>query len=102
MDDPVAKLMHMGKETCKKLADLAAAAEQANMELDLEQHLACVEKVRGGGEVLYSTSRGVGLAAVLGIGCTCTRKPSCSSEKGVKRRWCLQCLNSELGNGGEG
>ena len=48
MDDPVAKLMHMGKETCKKLADLAAAAEQASMELELEPHLACVEKVGRG------------------------------------------------------
>lgn len=45
MDDPVAKLMHMGKETCRKLADLHTAAQQASMELDLEQHLACVEKV---------------------------------------------------------
>lgn len=47
MDDPVAKLMHMGKETCRKLADLHTAAQQASMELDLEQHLACVEKVSG-------------------------------------------------------
>lgn len=46
MDDPVAKLMHMGKETCRKLADLHTAAQQANVELDLEPELSCVEKVR--------------------------------------------------------
>lgn len=45
MDDPVAKLMHMGKETCRKLADLHTAAQQANVELDLEPELSCVEKV---------------------------------------------------------
>jgi hypothetical protein len=45
VDDPVAKLMHMGKETCRKLADLHTAAQQANMELDLEPQLACVDKV---------------------------------------------------------
>lgn len=45
VDDSVAKLMHMGRETCRKLADLHSAAQQANMELDLDEHLACVEKV---------------------------------------------------------
>jgi hypothetical protein len=45
VDDPVAKLMHMGRETCRKLSDLHSAAQQANMELDLDEDLACVEKV---------------------------------------------------------
>lgn len=45
VDDSIAKLMHMGRETCRKLADLHSAAQQANMELDLDEHLACVEKV---------------------------------------------------------
>lgn len=39
------QLMHMGRETCRKLADLQAAAQQASMDLGLEQHLACVDKV---------------------------------------------------------
>lgn len=38
--------LHMGKETCRKLADLSTAAAQASMELNLEPHLAIVEKVR--------------------------------------------------------
>jgi len=45
MDDPVAKLMHMGKETCRKLGDLPTAAQQANLDLELEEQLACIEKV---------------------------------------------------------
>lgn len=45
MDDSIAKLLHMGKETCRKLADLHVAARQANIDLELERNLACVEKV---------------------------------------------------------
>lgn len=54
VDDSVAKLMHMGRETCRKLADLHSAAQQANMELDLDEHLAFVEKV---GRFPYSCCR---------------------------------------------
>lgn len=66
VDDSVAKLMHMGRETCRKLADLHSAAQQANMELDLDEHLACVEKVCvcGGGSVLLSSSACCGPAGV--------------------------------------
>ncbi|GIL45703.1 hypothetical protein Vafri_2882 [Volvox africanus] len=43
VDDPVSKLEHMGKETVKKLADLATAAEQAGVEIDIPEN--CVQKV---------------------------------------------------------
>lgn len=45
MDESVATLLHMGKETCRKLADLSTAADQADLELDLEEELTCIEKV---------------------------------------------------------
>jgi hypothetical protein len=37
--------VHMGKETCKKLQDLGAAAKQAKMELGLAEELHVIEKV---------------------------------------------------------
>lgn len=37
MEDHVSKLEHMGKETVKKLHDLAVAAEVANVELNLQE-----------------------------------------------------------------
>eukprot|EP00198_Chlamydomonas_reinhardtii_P001203 XP_001690538.1 predicted protein [Chlamydomonas reinhardtii] len=43
VDDPVSKLEHMGKETVKKLGDLATAAEQAGVEIDIPEN--CVQKV---------------------------------------------------------
>lgn len=47
VDEPVTKLLHMGKETSRKLQDLSQAAQQANMELSgLDRELCCVEKVR--------------------------------------------------------
>lgn len=42
VDDPVSKLEHMGKETVKKLGDLATAAEQAGVEIDIPEN--CVQK----------------------------------------------------------
>jgi hypothetical protein len=46
MDDAVSKLDHMGRETVRKLADLAAAAAQAGISLGLEPELQRIEKVR--------------------------------------------------------
>jgi hypothetical protein len=37
VEDHVSKLEHMGKETVKKLHDLSAAAEVANVELNLAE-----------------------------------------------------------------
>ncbi len=62
MDDPVSKLEHMGKETVKKLADLASAAEQAGVEIDIPEN--CVQKGerrRGLGGVLKLTEVPSGL-----------------------------------------
>jgi hypothetical protein len=46
MDDAVSKLDHMGRETVRKLGDLAAAAAQAGISLGLEPELTRIEKVR--------------------------------------------------------
>ncbi len=43
VEDPVSKLEHMGKETVKKLADLATAAQQAGIEIRIPEN--CVTKV---------------------------------------------------------
>ncbi|WIA17439.1 hypothetical protein OEZ85_014287 [Tetradesmus obliquus] len=45
MDDAVSKLDHMGRETVRKLGDLAAAAAQAGINLGLEPELTRIEKV---------------------------------------------------------
>lgn len=39
LDDPIAKLNHVGKETVKKLNELKASADEVQMELNLPREL---------------------------------------------------------------
>ena len=39
MDDPIAKLNHVGKETVKKLNELKASADEIQMDLHLPANL---------------------------------------------------------------
>lgn len=39
LDDPIAKLNHVGKETVKKLNELKASADEVQMELNLPRDL---------------------------------------------------------------
>lgn len=50
MDDPVSKIVNLGKETVKKLADLQAAAVQSNMMLAFPE--GCCNEVKKVGEFL--------------------------------------------------
>ena len=43
IDDHVSKLEHMGKETVRKLQDIAAAAQQVGIEIDIPEN--CVQRV---------------------------------------------------------
>ena len=39
LDDPISKLNHIGKETVKKLNELMASADEAQLDIDLPEEL---------------------------------------------------------------